>query len=134
MVGTVVPIPLPAGFRFPRSYAARVVIDVAALIVPTFDGSAFHFQDTAHVDWELVVRPNVYAWSSNSYTTDWLINCPASSVSIGGSPVIDGFYSQLRKDVNHHLWYIWIQPGGLPGTLYPFNLPPAPPDYWLPPG
>lgn len=129
---SVVSIPLKPGYAFTRSYLSRVVIDVAALIAPSFDGTAFTFQDTAHVDWYLKVRPNVWEWSSNGYTIDWLIDEAASTASIAGTPVIDGFYVDVRLQINEPLRYIWIQPGGLPGTEYPFTLPPAPPDYWLP--
>lgn len=129
---SVVPIPLKPGFRTNRAYVTRVVIDVAALIAPTFTGSAFTFRDTATVDWVMVVRPGVYDWNSNRYTSDWLIDSVNSTATIAGNPVIDGFYSDVRSNINEPFWYIWIQPGGLPGTLYSFDLPPPPPDYWLP--
>lgn len=128
----VVPIPLPAGFRCPRSYVGSITIDVADQFGVTFDGSSFTFRDSINVDWVLRTRLNVWDWSSNVYTPDWIIDAPASSAEIAGSPVIDGFYAEVRVDLNRHLRYIWIQPGGLPGNLWTFDLPPAPPGYWLP--
>jgi hypothetical protein len=130
MTGTVVPIPPVPPFWYPRSYINRVVIDVAALVAPTFDGRFFLFKDVINVDWALRIRDNVYEWSSNRYTPDWLIDPALSSVTQFGSPVIDGFYCEVRREINNRFWYLWIQPGGLPGTEYTFYLPPPPPDYW----
>lgn len=132
MIGTVIPIPPSPMPWLPRSYIGSVKIDVAAVVAPSFDGNYFRFTDSILVDWELYVRPNVWEWSSNNYSLDWLIDPALSSVSRFGLPVIDGFYIELRRLVNERLWYIWIQPGGLPGSIYNFDTPPAPPDYWLP--
>lgn len=125
-------IPLMPGFWLPRSYFNQVVIDVQDVGGVAFDGNSFLFIDVVGVHWSLNVRDEVNEWSSNAYTPDWLIDPALSSVTLGGGPVIDGYYIDARRDLNSDFWYIRIEPGGLPGNIHRFFLPPAPPGYWLP--
>lgn len=127
----VVPIPPAQGFWFTRAYVGHIYLDVATTAPPVFAYPLITFQDTILVDWVLVLRDSVYDWSSNSYTPDWIIDSEASNTTRFGNPIVDGFYAEVRLDINERLRYIWIQPGGLPGTVYKYPLPPAPPDYWL---
>jgi hypothetical protein len=128
----VVPIPQPSGYRVPRSYVGQIWLDVATTGGVTFTGSQFLFQDVILVDWVLNIRNSVWNWNSNVYTPDWIIDSNTSNTTRFGLPIVDGFYAEVRMDLNERLRYIWIQPGGLPGTVYKYDLPPAPPTYWLP--
>ena len=129
---SVVPIPQPDGYRIPRSYVGAVWLDINAPLGVTFTGTQWLFRDVIDVDWVLNIRTNVWNWNSNVYTPDWIINSLTSDTTRYGLPIVDGFYAQVRWDINESLPYIWIQPGGLPGTVYKYNLPPAPPTYWRP--
>jgi hypothetical protein len=132
MTGTVIPIPYKDNFWFRRSYVDRLVVDVAYLDPPALVGDYIEFRDTANVTWQLKVRGVFYAWSSNSYNLLWPIDPDASNVSIAGSPVVDGYYIDIRQVINSTMYYIWIQPGGLPGTEFTFLLPSPTEPYWRP--
>jgi len=132
MPGTVIPIPYKDAFWFRRAYVDRIVIDVAWLEAPGIVGDYYVFKDTANVTWQLKIRPEFHAWSSNSYNLLWPIDAPGSNVVIGTTPVVDGYYIDLREVVNSNMYYIWIQPGGLPGDLFTFMLPSPTEPYWRP--
>lgn len=127
---------VPSGrFNFPRSY----IYDIRVYVQHTVS-HAYFADNIITVDYTPVpaflatikLRRNVYDWSSNCYTLDYLIEENWYVISAGGTefvlPLQVGYASavqSIRPAVNIVL--------DLGVDIYTQTLPSQPSSYWLPP-
>ncbi len=135
------PVPAPGGtfspngrFTMPRSYVGAFVLNVTATVVQT-DG-LFEFTDPTNPNghFRVKVDSRFWDWSSNVWTLDWIIE--ESAYHYLPDPTFHPMYFSLD--------YTTYGPSVIPtvkfypfGLIFPDNhlyqLPPAPPDYWMSP-
>jgi len=119
--------------NFPRSYTNFFSLSWVSDYYLVTDGNpfVFHTPSFGGVNVHLKFKDEFYAWSSNIYSLDWILEDYWAEVAPTYAPVNAGTI-HFATGV-HALTGVWGFNIGQPleqKFLY-FPLPPAPPDYWL---
>jgi len=119
---------------FPRSYVFGVVVQLEGWTTFAVD-NVYTSVDNGNPARQLVyvLRPNVFVWSSNYYSLDYII-CESRITNFAGDAWHPISYECLYDiDFVGTLPYLTLRTTGFFATHKQyFPLPPAPPDYWLP--
>lgn len=120
-------------FNFPRSYVKKLrVITNHVNSVSYTDGVITwgHVPPDA-VDGQTVLKPNFVVWSSNVYSLDYLVQAWWYRINPDPTKIEWGGECNFVYDPIQKCNVIEIATA-LADTTYYFDLPPAPPTYWLP--
>lgn len=126
---------LGAKYKFNRSYYKGFVVGWLPGVTVVSSGNPFVLQEHTYGGYKLVIefKSNVWSWSSNRYTHDYLLEnyyalFPGDTTPISAGGVTVG----QSWDVDHIAYrYSLLQDGWT--NLYWFDFPAAPPGYWAPP-
>jgi len=132
MIGTGSYDPQPK-FAFPRSYVRGVAIQiVSGVVVQT--GRFFQLQNPPDPTlYFIVFNEKFWDWSSNRYTLDFVVEESYYQPGGVGSYVPMPFLVTYYTNTPDYSPYLVYSPFSSPGGITYYQLPPAPPDYWLPP-
>lgn len=115
----------------PRSYLCGIVIPQQTIGLEWLD-NVLHFSNSNNEEFWLVMRPNVYVWSSNYYTTDYLFDEDASVLEVNGIPVgYGGAFLVFTLNLNENCYRIRLSGFG-PSADPPnyIDLPAETEAYW----
>lgn len=118
-------------FNLPRSYVAGVVISSDYSTFPTLSGQTISWDSAAGYSYSLRIADIFFAWSSNVYSLDRVMDEPSSSIDCHLFPCFDVVQVRFGHFLNDGKPAIKLQPLATLTTQRFIALPPAPPDYWL---
>lgn len=121
-------------FAFPRSYVRSVgVRSGTALAIWTDNRMDLTDPSTGVTYWTYVFKPEFWAWSSNRWTLDWILEESYYIPFVGSPKVPLNVVCIWVYEVGQ--FYPTIEVNPFPGQpfLNQHVLQGAPPDYWLPP-
>ena len=131
-IGTGVYSP-QAKFWFKRSYIRGISLEVTALdIAIAANVITFRNNATPNQFFTIVIDSRIFAWTSNSYSLDFVVEESYYQNGAGGTQLpMDFALSYFFPEP--HAPYLNFQPFGLsfPDKTF-FDLPLAPSGYWLP--
>jgi len=121
-----------AKFAFPRSYIRGIGIQiVSGTITPITNGWVLQNPPSPAL-YYVVLEDRFWDWSSNAYTLDFVVKesywTPDGSPSYVPMPFLVTYYT----DTPNKSPYLIYSPFSSPGGVTYFELPSAPPGYWLP--
>lgn len=126
---------VPGGqFNFPRSYVYRVTFGFGAGAIITPSGGNFYITDGTNPIVHVVCnfRPNAWAWSSNVYSLDYLIEDWWLIIDPNPNPLPLNFALYYQVWTADNIPELAINIAGAT-TRYENAMPDAPPGYWKPP-
>jgi len=126
--GTYVP---NGQYNFPRSYIRGFGIQIVAGNIAQSDNVFVLTNPPSPSVYTLSINEYFWNWSSNRYTMDHVIGesfySPLGDGSNTEMPFLLQFYNKPDELGN---WIVY-SPFSSPGGVTWYELPPAPPDYWL---
>jgi hypothetical protein len=129
-VGSYSPSPR---FAFPRSYIRGIAVNVTANDVALTDNIVtFSDPSNPNVTFQFRIWSHVYAWTTNRYTLDFVID--ESFYKVAPSPTENPMpFSLTYYQPEPGMTYLAFQPFGIifPDTHF-FDLPTNITNYWLP--
>lgn len=121
-------------FNFPRSYVTKLkVVTNHINSVSYADGIiTWGHNPPDAVDGRTVLKANFITWSSNTYSLDYIVQAWWFRVNPDPTKIEWGGECNFKWDGDVFTSVLEIATTS-PDTTYYFDLPPAPPGYWLPP-
>ena len=119
-------------FAIPRSYLRGFTFRDTGSIAPHWNGEAIEGVNAFNVFYHIELGTNVYDWSSNTYTEDYVFDATSSYASILGVPTDPGVLVQIGYYLNEGEWRLICDVSGFGGTQQPLDLPSQPSDFWYP--
>lgn len=118
---------------FPRSYIDGFVANTGMLNLALV-GNVFSYDYlTTNIHIDIVIKPHFLAWSSNTYSLDWILDPAASQAYVGGVPVTSSQGIRFTPMLTQPQWRISTIFGlGIDESLT-VDLPGAPSNYWRTP-
>lgn len=127
-VGTYVP---NGQYAFPRSYIRGFGIQIVAGTITQLGNGFVLSNPPSPAVYAVIINDYFYNWSSNGYTLDHVIGESYYSPLGDGSYIPMPFLLQFYNRTDERGSWIVYSPFSSPGGVTWFELPPAPPGYWL---
>jgi hypothetical protein len=127
-------IPSPR-YNFPRSYIKGFALFWLPGLTVLAAGNPFIFEEHTYGGYHLHLkfRDNFWDWNSNRYTLDYIVEDYYQTPPGSSTPETVGLLNVTQTlNIDHPSTHIFFQQAFGSETLW-FDLPPAPPSYWLPP-
>ena len=123
---------IPNGqYNFPRSYIRGFGIQIVAGNIAQSDNVFVLTNPPSPSVYTLSINEYFWNWSSNRYTMDHVIGESFYSPLGDGSNIEMPFLLQFYNKPDELGNWIVYSPFSSPGGVTWYELPPAPPDYWL---
>lgn len=120
------------GFALRRSYCPALCIQSTFAVEPIWDGQTIVWTSAPGYIYRLAITDRFYAWSSNSYTLDYILDLPGSSIDCIFFPCFDQVNLGFGRNINDDRPLPFFRTFATSGQSRVMNLPPPPSDYWLP--
>jgi hypothetical protein len=122
-------------FSFPRSYLKGVILATNTFTWTQFDNLFISNTVTPPpTNIQLLINPTFFAWSSNTYTLDYVV-CEhyyyRTSTGEKIAAPLNIFW--VTDPVSGSNYLKFVDPDGIEGSSAVFDLPPPPPGYWVSP-
>ena len=119
-------------FAMPRSYLLGFTFTDTGSVAPHWVDNAIEGVNQFNVFYHLVVRENVYEWTSNVYSEDYVFDAEASYASIAGVPTDPGVLVQYGYHLNEGEFRLICDVSGFGGPVVTLDLPSPPGGFWYP--
>lgn len=101
------------------------------ITTPFWSGSNIIFADPSFGStWQLAVKPEVYAWSSNYYSLSWVMDSTNSFCIKNGVEIPSGCLVNVGYDINENELRIILTPTSISDDEFPLDFPTG--DSWYP--
>jgi len=95
-------------------------------------GEAIEGINAFSVFYHIELGENVYDWSSNTYTEDFVFDPTGSYATLFGVPTDPGVLVQIGYYLNEGEKRLICDVSGFGGPQQPLDLPSQPPGFWYP--